>query len=80
MNQERILFLLDRDKKMALDAIASTTNNNLNYILNEAITAYLEVNDWHIEEIKQAIAEADAVNFASEEEVEALFTKLTHAN
>ncbi len=75
MNQESITFLLDRDKKKALLAIASTTNHSLNHILNEAVTVYLEINDWQVEEIKQALVEADAGDFASEEEVEAVFAK-----
>jgi predicted transcriptional regulator len=80
MKQESITFLLDKDKKTALEAIACTTNNSLNDILNEAVTAYLEVNDWQVEEIKQALVEADAGDFASEEEVQAVFAKLTHGN
>ena len=80
MNQESITFLLDKDKKTALEAIASTTNNSLDHILNEAVTAYLEVNDWQVEEIKKALVEADAGDFASEEEVEAIFAKLTRGN
>ncbi|MDY6803259.1 MAG: CopG family transcriptional regulator [Cyanobacteriota bacterium] len=75
MNQESTTFLLDRDKKKQILAIASTTNSDLNHILNEAVTAYLEVNDWQVEEIKQALVEADAGDFASEEEVEAAFAK-----
>lgn len=75
MNQESTTFLLDRDKKKRILAIASTTNSDLNDILNEAVTAYLEVNDWQIKEIKQALAEADTGDFASEEEVEAAFAK-----
>ena len=80
MNEENLRFVVDRDKKMALDAIASTTNSDLNDILNEAVTAYLEVNDWQVEEIKQALVEADAGDFASEEEVEAVFERLTRGN
>jgi len=80
VNQESITFLVDRDKKTALEAIASTTNNSLNDILNEAVTAYLEVNEWQVEEIKQALVEADAGDFARDEEVEALFAKLTQGN
>ena len=75
MNQESTTFLLDRDKKKRILAIASTTNNDLNDILNEAVTAYLEFNDWQVEEIKQALVEADAGDFASEEEVEVAFAK-----
>ncbi|NEP45351.1 MAG: CopG family transcriptional regulator [Okeania sp. SIO2H7] len=80
MNQESMTFLLDKDKKKRILAIASTTNTDLNDILNEALTAYLEVNDWQVEEIKQALVEADAGDFASEEEVEAVFERLTRGN
>ncbi len=53
MNQESMTFLLDKDKKIALEAIASTTKNTINDILNEAVTA-ISI-DWQVEEIKQAL-------------------------
>ncbi|MDY6803263.1 MAG: hypothetical protein SXA11_05580 [Cyanobacteriota bacterium] len=40
MNEENIRFVVDRDKKKRILAIASTTNTDLNHILNEAVTAY----------------------------------------
>ena len=33
------------------------------------------MNEWHIQKIKQAIKEADAGNFATEEEVQAILRK-----
>jgi predicted transcriptional regulator len=36
----------------------------------EAIERYLEVEDWRVKEIKQAIKEADAGDFVSEKELE----------
>jgi predicted transcriptional regulator len=79
MSKENITFRLDSDKRMALDAIAAGMDRDRSYILNEAITAYLEMHQWQIDEIQQGIAEAEAGDFASEAEVQAMFAKLTHA-
>jgi predicted transcriptional regulator len=43
------------------------------YLINQAVEDYIEVRRWHIEEIKKAVAEADAGRFAPTEEVEAFF-------
>ena len=80
MSKENMMFLIDSEKRAALDAIAQATERDLNYVLNEAIAAYLEMNQWLIEEIKKGIAEAQAGDFASDEEVQAVFAKLTNAN
>jgi predicted transcriptional regulator len=80
MNKENVTFRLDRQKRDALDAIAASMDRDRSYILNEAVEAYLEMHQWQIEEITAAIAEADAGDFASSEEVRATFAKLTNAN
>lgn len=80
MSKENMMFLIDSEKRAALDAIAQATERDLNYVLNEAIAAYLEMNQWLIEEIKKGIAEAEAGDFAGDEEVQAVFAKLTNAN
>ncbi|WP_373526016.1 CopG family ribbon-helix-helix protein [Nostoc sp.] len=46
----------------------------------EAIAAYLEMYQWQIEEIQKGIAEADAGDFASDEEVKAAFARLTNVH
>jgi predicted transcriptional regulator len=78
MSKETITFLVERDKREVLDAIAAILECDRTYVLNEAIDSYLETHRWQIEEIKKAVAEAEAGDFASEEEVEAVFAKLTH--
>ncbi|MEQ8963337.1 MAG: CopG family transcriptional regulator [Coleofasciculus sp. C2-GNP5-27] len=77
MSKENVTFRLDPDKRAALDAIAAGMDRNLTYVLNQAINAYLEMHQWQLKEIQQGIAEADAGDFASEEEVTAVFTRLT---
>jgi len=78
MSKENVTFRLDPDKRAALDAIAAGMDRNLTYVLNQAINAYLEMHQWQLKEIQQGIAEADAGDFASEDEVSAVFARLTH--
>ena len=80
MSKENITFRLDSDKKAALDAIATGLERDRSDVLNEAIEAYLEMHQWQLEEISKAIAEADAGDFASDMEVQAVFSKLTNAD
>ncbi|MCC5667249.1 CopG family transcriptional regulator [Nostoc sp. CHAB 5784] len=79
MSKENITFRIDSDRKAALDAIAAGINRDRNYVLNEAVAAYLEIYQWQIEEIQKGIAEANAEDFASDEEVKATFARLTNA-
>lgn len=78
MSQENITFQLDSEKRVMLDAIAAGIERDRSYVLNEAVSLYLEMHHWQIEEIQKGIAEAEA-GFASEEEVQAVFARLTNA-
>ncbi|WP_293150865.1 MULTISPECIES: CopG family transcriptional regulator [unclassified Microcoleus] len=80
MSQENFTFLLDSDKKEALRAIANVTDRDLTYVLNEAIASYLEIYQWLLDEINKGVAEAEAGDFASDDEVQAIFAKLTNEN
>jgi predicted transcriptional regulator len=79
MSKENITFRLDRDKRRTLDAIAAGMDRDRSYILNEAIAIYLEMHQWQVEQIHQGLVEAEAGDFASDADVEAMFVKLTHA-
>ncbi|MEG4858908.1 CopG family transcriptional regulator [Microcoleus sp. K1-B6] len=80
MSQENFTFLLDSEKKEALKAIATVTDRDLTYVLNEAIASYLENYQWLLDEINKSVAEAEAGDFASDDEVQAVFVKLTNEN
>lgn len=74
--KETITFRVDHHKREALDAIAKELDRDRSYLLNEAVENYIEMYKWQIEEINLAIAEADADDFANEEEVDAVFGRL----
>lgn len=80
MSKENITFRLDSEKKAVLDAIATGIDRDRSYVINEAINLYLEMHQWQIEEIQKGIAEADQSDFASEEEVQAVFARLNSAS
>jgi predicted transcriptional regulator len=51
-------------------------DRDLTYVLNEAIASYLEIYEWLLDEINKGVAEAEAGDFASDDEVQAVFAKL----
>lgn len=75
MDKETITFRVDREKKAALDGIAAGLDRDRSYVLNQAIDAYIETQRWQIEHIEEGLRQADAGDFASDEEVAAAFAK-----
>jgi RHH-type transcriptional regulator, rel operon repressor / antitoxin RelB len=57
--------------KTRLDALAHATRRSKSYVIEEALEMYLDVNEWQIDGICKAIAEADKPDavFVEHEEV-----------
>lgn len=66
---------LEEDVKTRLDELAQATQRSKSYLAAEAIREYVVNNDWQIREIRTAIEEADAGDFASDADVAALARK-----
>ncbi|OYW68262.1 MAG: CopG family transcriptional regulator [Bosea sp. 12-68-7] len=66
---------LDDQMLAKLDALAADTDRSRSWLAAKAIENYVELNAWQIARIKDGIAEADRDEFASDEEVEAVFAK-----
>ena len=58
--KKTISFRIDLDKVAALDKLAETQSRERTFLLNEAVNAYLDVQHWQIEHIKEGIRQADA--------------------
>ena len=69
MNKQMITFRMDARKRKALDAIAAGIDRDRSYVLNEAISNYLDVHRWQTAHIKEGLRQADAGAFAKESEV-----------
>jgi RHH-type transcriptional regulator, rel operon repressor / antitoxin RelB len=72
---EVITIRVDRKTKTRLEKLAKAMDRTKSYVAAEAIRAYVDLNEWQIGEIKAALKEADAGDFASEEEVQAVMRK-----
>jgi RHH-type transcriptional regulator, rel operon repressor / antitoxin RelB len=66
---------LEDDVKTRLDKLADATQRSKSFLAAEAIREYVENNEWQIREIKAALKEANAGDFASDAEVAALAKK-----
>lgn len=63
MNKRTISFRLESRKVSALDSLAEALDRDRSYLLNDAISAYLELQQWQLEQIKEGQRQADAGRF-----------------
>jgi predicted transcriptional regulator len=66
---------LKPDLKTRLDKLSAATHRSKSFLAVEAVREFIEVNEWQIEEIEKAVKEADAGDFASEQEVWVIVNK-----
>lgn len=69
MKQANVSFRTEESKIESLDVIAAALDRDRSYVLNEAISAYLELYQWQMKHIKEGLRQANAGEFATEEEV-----------
>ena len=66
---------LEDEVKERLELLAEATQRSKSYLAAEAIREFVESNAWQVREIRAALREADAGDFASDKEVAALARK-----
>jgi predicted transcriptional regulator len=75
METTTLTLRIPEEMKDQLDKLADATRRSKSYLAGEAIRQYLELESWQIGEVQQALKEADANDFASDDEVDALVRK-----
>ena len=60
---------LDAGTKQRLDALSKRSRRSKSFLAAEAIAAYVESEEWQIEEIQQGVAELDAGRGVSHDKV-----------
>jgi predicted transcriptional regulator len=76
MEKVNVTVRLESDKVAFLDELAQAFDRDRSYLIKEAVDSYIQLHRWQMEEIKKAIDEADAGDFATDEEVAAMFSDL----
>ena len=75
MGKETVSFRLDSGQRDELDQLAKVLDRDRTYLIGEAITAYLDVQRWHIEQIEEGLRQAEAGEFADDHEVDGVFDR-----
>jgi predicted transcriptional regulator len=68
---------LDAKLKNQLDRLSKAMNRSRSFVAAQAIQEFVSVNEWQIAEIKKGLAEADAGDFATDEEMQQTIRRLT---
>ena len=66
---------VEPEVKARLDALADATQRSRSFLAAEAIREYVEINEWQLQKIQNGVAEADANDFASDDELASLARK-----
>ena len=64
-----------RDVRDELDKLVKSTGRNRNALVEEALRRFIDVERWQLADIEAGLHEADAGDFATDEEMEAMQTK-----
>ena len=72
-----ITVRLDQDTVAYLDQVAGLQDRDRSYLIRQAVSNYIRLHRWQIEEIEKAIKEADAGLFLSDDETAAFMDELS---
>jgi predicted transcriptional regulator len=75
MTQDAITVRMDAEKQEALDALARANDRDRSHLINEAVDAYLAAHRRQVAHIEGCVRQADAGEFATDEEVAAAYAR-----
>jgi predicted transcriptional regulator len=75
MESAVLTLRLNSTTKEKLDKLASATHRSKSFLAAEAINRYLEIEAWQISEIEKSLLEADAGDFADDNQVALMAAK-----
>ena len=64
-----------REMRDELDRLVKTTGRNRNALVEEALRRFIEAERWQLADIEAGLREAEAGDFAADEEMQALWSK-----
>jgi RHH-type rel operon transcriptional repressor/antitoxin RelB len=75
METTTLTLRVPTETKERLDKLADATHRSKSYLAGEALRQYIDLEAWQVGEIQQALKEADANDFASDAEIDAVVRK-----
>jgi predicted transcriptional regulator len=77
MPLKTITFRLPEEKLQALDSVADVQQRDRSFVINEAVTQYLSLQDYHRALIEEGIRQDDAEDVVDHETVRSMVAGLT---
>lgn len=71
-----ITVRLDQETVSFLDQLAEVEDRDRSYLIKQAVSRFVELHRWQIEDIASAVKEADAGLFLSDEETASFMEEL----
>jgi predicted transcriptional regulator len=78
MSLKTITFRLPEEKLRALDAVADVQQRDRSFVINEAVTQYLSLHEYHRALIEEGIRQDDAGNVVDHQTVRSMAAGWTH--
>lgn len=78
-SKTRLILELPVQLKNRLEAIASTSESSSKELALDAIRSFVDLQEWQLGRIEAGVREADAGEFATDEEVAAVFARWLNA-
>nr|WP_294509328.1 CopG family ribbon-helix-helix protein [uncultured Bilophila sp.] len=66
---------IDEETQSRLDQLAKATDRSRSWLVADAIRRYVEEEGWQVAAIEEGVRQADADDFATEDEVKAAFAE-----
>jgi predicted transcriptional regulator len=76
MEKVNVTCRLAADDVAFLDKLAESMERDRSYLIKQAVSEYVALHRWQIEEIERALVECEAKDFASDKQVKAMFAEL----
>ena len=76
MAKETLTVRIAAGTREELDALAVALDRDRSYLVNEALSSYLETHRWQVEHIRQGLREAKAGKFVPEAQVAKVLVRL----
>ena len=72
---DTLTIRLESELNQRLERLAESMQRSKASLAAQAIRDFVDLNEWQVQEIEQAIVEADRSDFASDQDVAAVFGK-----
>ena len=66
---------LDEETHGRLDNLAKATDRSRSWLVADAVRRYVEEESWQVAAVEEGVRQADAGNFAAEDEIKAAFAR-----